>query len=99
MVLSHHTRIGSFGRLLLFLSGTQFAVSSFAQDATGGATDRPGTNRLVLPKFVDQTGRVTSEGTRFTTKAYEREALRLVIEEANRAASDLRLPEALPITE
>jgi hypothetical protein len=35
---------------------------------------------------------------RFTTKAYHDEALRLVIDEANAAAKDLRLPEKLPIT-
>jgi len=36
---------------------------------------------------------------RFTTPAYEKEALRLVIEDANRIAQELRLPEKLPITE
>lgn len=35
----------------------------------------------------------------FTTPAYQKEALRLVIEEANRVARELNLPETLPITE
>jgi hypothetical protein len=36
---------------------------------------------------------------RFTTPAYKKEALRLVIEEANRVARELKLAETLPITE
>jgi hypothetical protein len=35
----------------------------------------------------------------FTTPAYNKEALRLVIQEANRVAEELKLPEELPITE
>jgi hypothetical protein len=35
----------------------------------------------------------------FTTPAYRKEALRLVIAEANRVAQELNLPEQLPITE
>jgi hypothetical protein len=35
----------------------------------------------------------------FTTPAYNREAFRLVLQEANRIAQELRLPEKLPITE
>src|SRR5260221_9518428 len=35
---------------------------------------------------------------RFTTDAYKREALRLLIQEANSVARDLRLDESLPIT-
>lgn len=35
---------------------------------------------------------------RFTTKAYEQEALRLFLEEANGVARELKLPEHLPIT-
>jgi hypothetical protein len=35
----------------------------------------------------------------FTTTAYKQEAKRLVIEEANRVAKELNLPEPLPITE
>src|SRR5215831_694212 len=57
------------------------------------------TNRAPVPGLYDPNGRATSKGSRFTTKAYNQEALRLVIEEANKAAKDLRLPEELPITE
>jgi len=35
----------------------------------------------------------------FTTKAYEQEAFKLVLAEANRVARELNLPEKLPITE
>jgi hypothetical protein len=35
----------------------------------------------------------------FTTKAYQNEAMRLVLQEANRVAEQLQLPEQLPITE
>jgi hypothetical protein len=35
----------------------------------------------------------------FTTKAYQREAVRLMLEEANRVAKELSLPEQIPITE
>ncbi|MCW5555665.1 MAG: hypothetical protein KIS67_26345 [Verrucomicrobiae bacterium] len=35
----------------------------------------------------------------FTTPAYNKEALRLVLQEANKIAEDLRLPEKLPITQ
>jgi len=35
----------------------------------------------------------------FTTPAYDKEALRLVIQEANSVAQELQLPEQLPITE
>ena len=41
---------------------------------------------------------MTYEETIFTTRAYQEEALRLVLEEANQFARDLRLPEQLPIT-
>jgi len=44
-------------------------------------------------------GKLTFEGSRVTTKAYEREALRLIIDEANKVAQILRLPEKMPIAE
>ncbi len=61
--------------------------------------DRIPTNIPGLPKLFDAEGRLTHEGISFTTKAYQNEALRLVIEEANKAAIQLRLPEELPICE
>ena len=39
------------------------------------------------------------QALKFTTPAYRKEALRFVIEEANRVAQELNLPEQLPITE
>jgi hypothetical protein len=54
---------------------------------------------LGVPRTVDTNGKVIYiEGT-FSTRAYQDEALRLVIQEANKVARDLQLPEALPITE
>lgn len=35
----------------------------------------------------------------FSTKAYEQEAFRVLVREANRVAEELKLPEKLPITE
>jgi hypothetical protein len=42
---------------------------------------------------------LTYQELTFTTSAYRDEALRLLIKEANQAASELNLPEKLPITE
>lgn len=39
------------------------------------------------------------EAATFTTPAYQKEALKLLIQEANQAATELRLPETLPISE
>jgi hypothetical protein len=52
-----------------------------------------------VPRTVDTNGNVVSIDGTFTTKAYQKEALRLLIEEANKVARDLQLPETLPITE
>ena len=60
---------------------------------------RPQTNAATIPKLFGPNGKVTSEGLHFTTKAYEKEALRFVIKEANEAAKDLQLPDNLPIAE
>jgi len=51
-----------------------------------------------VPHGVDTNGNVFSIEPMFTTAAFQEEGLRLVIEEANRVAADLRLPESLPIT-
>src|SRR5436189_5095699 len=58
-----------------------------------------GTSDSNLPKLIRPDGKLTSEAFHFTTKAYEREALRLVVEQANVVAKQLQLPESLPITE
>jgi hypothetical protein len=61
-----------------------------AQSALAG--DKPATQA----KILDPTGRLKIT---YTTDAYRREALRLLIEEANAVARDMNLPETLPITE
>ena len=52
-----------------------------------------------VPRTVDTNGKVVYIDGSFTTKAYQDEALRLVIQEANTVARELQLPEALPITQ
>ncbi len=73
-------------------------LAAVAQDAQF-ETNAPTTNRSPVPNLFRPDGKLTSEAFRFTTKAYEREALRLVLEEANRVAKELDLPEEFPITE
>lgn len=51
-----------------------------------------------VPSPIGPDGKYTP-ALMFTTKAYHDEALRLVLQEANRVAAELRLPEKLPITE
>lgn len=52
-----------------------------------------------VPRTVDTNGRVVSIDGAFTTEAYHNEALRLVIQEANKVVKELNLSEAVPITE
>jgi hypothetical protein len=47
---------------------------------------------------VDTNGRVTFIDGQFTTRAYQDEAFRLVIEEANKVAREMQLSESQPIT-
>lgn len=72
------------------------AVGFCAISAKGQGSN---TNRSAVPSLIGPNGRYTAEGLMFTTKAYEKEALRLVLREANQIAQDLHLPERLPITE
>ena len=51
-----------------------------------------------MPNSIGPDGKYTA-ALMFTTKAYRDEAFRLVLQEANRVATELRLPEKLPITE
>ena len=51
------------------------------------------------PNLAGMTSKQRYEALKFTTPAYRREALRLVIEEANRVAREVQLPEKLPITQ
>jgi hypothetical protein len=56
------------------------------------------TNSLVSPNWSRMNSKERFYALMFTTPAYQREALRLIIEEANRVALELNLPEPLPIT-
>ena len=54
-----------------------------------------------IPSQIDWTklnSKQRLQALKFTTPAYRKEALRLVIEEANQVAQELNLPEQLPIT-
>jgi hypothetical protein len=73
--------------IYLFLS---VGVCAFAQDFT---------DTKQKPNWTKMTGRQRYEKLTFTTPAYQKEAVRLVIEEANRVAQQLNLPENLPITQ
>jgi hypothetical protein len=57
------------------------------------------TNSSPRPNWARMTARQRYEKLNFTTAAYQKEAVRLVIEEANRVAQQLNLPENLPITQ
>jgi len=52
-----------------------------------------------VPRTVDTNGRVVYIDGAFTSEAYNNEALKLVIQEANKVAREMKLKEALPITE
>lgn len=54
---------------------------------------------LGVPRMVNTNGEVIAIDFMFTTPAYQTEAFRLVLEEANRVVTDLGLPESRPITE
>lgn len=60
------------------------------------------TGRLLpsgVPRAVDTNGRVVYVPLKFTSRAYHKEAAKLVTQEANQVALELHLPEELPITE
>ncbi len=52
-----------------------------------------------VPRPIGADGKWTHDGMMFTTHAYEQEAFRLLLQEANTVASQLHLPEKLPIQE
>lgn len=53
-----------------------------------------------VPRMIDTNGNVISINHRFTTPQYQHAAARLLLQEANRVAEELRFPdEVLPITE
>ena len=51
-----------------------------------------------VPRVVETNGNMLFLDSRFTTPAFQEAGLKLVIEEANKVASALQLPEVLPIT-
>jgi len=51
-----------------------------------------------VPHVVDTNGEVLFVDTAFTTRAFQEEGLRLVIEEANKVVEELKLQEAQPLT-
>jgi hypothetical protein len=74
-----------------------FAAAQQIAGAEAGITST--TNTWCVPRLFRADGKLTHEAFNFTTKAYEREALRLVLQEANNVAKELQLPEKLPVTE
>lgn len=52
-----------------------------------------------VPRLIDTNGNVIYVDMNFTTPMYHEAALKLLLQEANQIALDLRLPEELPITE
>lgn len=79
--------------LCLCLLGTTIEAQT-AESPYGKPDDLP----PGVPHAVDTNGNVFSIDAMFTTEAYQDEAFRLVLEEANRVAQELRLSESLPIT-
>lgn len=52
-----------------------------------------------VPRMVDTNGNVVWIDQQYTTRQYQRAAFLLVLQEANRVAKELQLPEKLPILE
>jgi len=74
-------------RLTVWISVGGFLLSALADNIPPG-----------VPNPIGPDGKYT-HALFYTTKEYQKKALKLVVEEANRVAKDLRLPEELPITE
>jgi hypothetical protein len=72
---------------------TLYVCKLFVLPAAGADGLPPGAPRPLGPDGA------YSHSMRFTTKAYQEEAFRLVLQEANLVAKQLQLPENLPITE
>lgn len=64
----------------------------------GFSTSEPTNLPPGVPPAYNPNGTYFYWGEKFTTKAYQKEAFKLVLQEANKAARELRLPEKLPIT-
>jgi hypothetical protein len=70
---------------------------AFSQDASLSTNHGATTNLLKIQTSIQTDDKQTSGDLRFTTETYEKEAFRLVLQEANKAAQELHLPEKLPI--
>lgn len=87
--------VATNSRMLACVGLGSLLIQSFLGSPTAHATNRV---QQTVPSITNALGKYTFEGLNFTTKAYEAEALRLLIQEANDLASELKLPEKLPIT-
>ena len=74
-------------------------LAACAQHAPDTGRPRPREVPSTAPDWHTPRGTLTADEALFTTRKYNREAIRLVLEEANEAARQLGLPEKLPITE
>ena len=83
-------------------TAVSLACMAFTQTLADNLFSIPGNASQALPpgvpRTVDTNGRVIAIDDMFTTQAYRQETLRLVIEEANKVAKEMKLTEALPIT-
>src|ERR1035438_1714866 len=81
-------RFHSAIRLIIF--GRMVVLCACAQDDT---------NALSRQASPEMTSKQRLQALKFTTPAYNKEALRLMLNEANSVARELDLQEAIPITE
>lgn len=92
-----------FGGMLLPV----FAMDAAARKAAGLLVNDPQYKDITeptnlpssVPPAYNTDGTYFYWGEKFTTRAYQREAFKLVLEEANKGAAELNLPEKLPIIE
>ena len=86
----------AFVSLLLTIAGgllqAQEAPKPISLDDPKGLKLGPG-----VPRVVDTNGNVTYIDMNFTTKAYRRAAAEIMVEEVNKVAQELQLPENLPV--
>lgn len=74
-------------------------LAACAQHAPDTGQPRPREVVSTTPDWLTPQGTITADEALFTTRKYNQEAIRLVLQEANEAARQLGLPEKLPITE
>src|SRR5205823_11068487 len=83
----------------LMVSTVLLSFAASTQDVQAPANNVTDTNRPRTPNLTG-IGRIERpDGFRFSSQAYQREAFRLLLQEANKFAEELHLPEKLPITE